>query len=110
MSFKLSKEELPDVGVYFIDTDIEEDDVGNKSFIQKSQDTVDAIINRIKINYMENKSINTANLDFTGDGVQKRMDEEKKILLETIRRLEVEKEWEKKRQIEKEENERKRRI
>lgn len=110
MSFKLSKEEIPDVGVYFIDTDIEEDDDGNKSFIQKSQDTVDAIINRIKINYMENKSINTANLDFTGDGVQKRMDEEKKILLETIRRLEEEKEREKKRQIEKEENERKRRI
>ena len=91
-SFNIEKnKELPDVFAYFIDTDTDENDDGDIFFLQKSQDTLDIIIKRIVVNYEENKSLDTSNLDFNKESVQKRMEEEKKILLDKIKRLEEEK-------------------
>ena len=91
-SFKLKiNQELPEIDVRFIDTDIDENEEGELLYDEKSQNTVDIIIQKIKLNCEIYTSINTENLDCTGVNAQKRRDEEKRQLEEKVRKLEEEK-------------------
>ena len=50
-SFKLdTNQELPTIDVYFIDTDIDENDQGELFYDEKSQDFIDIINKKIKLN------------------------------------------------------------
>ena len=90
-SFKLDiNQELPTIDVRFIDTDIDENDQGELFYDEKSQDTVDIIIKKIKLNSEMYNPINTENLDCTGVSAQKRRVAEIKQLEEKIKKLEEE--------------------
>ena len=90
-------EEIP---VYFINTEIDEDDNGNKSFDEKSQKTVDVILEKIKINVSQFPPIETENLEITGKNVKSRQEELEKKLKEALE--EKKKEEQSKIQMEKE--------
>ena len=86
-SFNLEKEQsIPEVPVYFIDTEIIEEDDGKMHFTEKYQDTVDIIIERIKLFCDIYKPINTENLNITGYNVQKRIEKEKQKIYEYERK------------------------
>ena len=88
-------DKLPDVKVYFVNTEIDEDDDGNKKFDEKSQKTVDVLFEQMKldVNYY-NEPIDTRNLEITGKSKKLREEEqmrkirelEEKIKQETLRR------------------------
>ena len=91
---------LPEVKVYFLNTEINEDDYENKSFDYKSQKTVDVILEDIKINVNKFPPIDTQNLEVTGksaklrnaeleEKVKKFMEEQKR---EEQRRIQIEQE------------------
>lgn len=71
------KEQLPEIDVYSIDTEIDEDD---NSYDQKSQDTIDIMIKKIDLSCEIFGSISTINFDCTGLNCEKRKEEEKKII------------------------------
>ena len=72
-SFKLDiNQELPTIDVHFIDTDIDENDQGELFYDEKSQDTVDIIIKKIKLNSEMYNPINTENLEYTEVNALKR--------------------------------------
>ena len=72
-SFKLDiNQELPPIDVRFIDTDIDENDQGELFYDEKSQDTVDIIIKKIKLNSEMYNPINTENLEYTEVNALKR--------------------------------------
>ena len=71
------KEQLPEIDVYSIDTEIDEDD---NSYDQKSQDTIDIMIKKIDLSCEIFGSISTINFDCTGINCEKRKEEEKKII------------------------------
>ena len=70
-SFNIEVDEItPKVKVYFIDTEYDEDE---NTYDQKSQDTIDIIMEQIKLNVYNFGSINTTNLDIVGDSVKNRL-------------------------------------
>ena len=88
------KDYLPEVKVYFINTEIDEDDDENKSFDEKSQLTVDLLIEQMKIDVSKYPPINTTDLEISGVNAKLRQEEqEKKIkqLEEHIKNEEIRK-------------------
>ena len=93
---------LPQVNVYFVNTEIDEDDDGNKSFDEKSQLTVDLLIEYMKINVNRYPPIDTTNLEITGKNAKIRQEEqERKIkeLQEKIKQEELRREKERQKKI-----------
>ena len=93
---------LPQVNVYFVNTEIDEDDDGNKSFDEKSQITVDLLIEYMKINVNRYPPIDTTNLEITGKNAKIRQEEqERKIkeLQEKIKQEELRREKERQEKI-----------
>ena len=69
-TFNIKKEqELPEVKVYFLDTEIDED---TNEYIEKFQNTIDIMLEQIKLNIDLFGSIDTSNLDSNGEFVKKR--------------------------------------
>lgn len=69
-TFNIKKEqELPEVKVCFLDTEIDED---TNEYIEKFQNTVDIMLEKIKLNVDLFGSIDTSNLDSKGEFVKKR--------------------------------------
>ena len=73
---------LPQVNVYFVNTEIDEDDDGNKSFDEKSQLTVDLLIEYMKINVNRYPPIDTTNLEITGKNAKIRQEEQERKIKE----------------------------
>ena len=96
-------ERLPKTRVYFINTEIDEDDNEEKKFDEKSQKTVDIMMEQMRLDIKDIAPISTKELDITGKSSKKRKEEdEKKIkelekLLEQERKRKEEEEKEKKR-------------
>ena len=96
-------ERLPITRVYFINTEIDEDDNEEKKFDEKSQTTVDLMMEQMRLDIKDIAPISTKELDITGKSSKKRKEEdEKKIkelekLLEQERKRKEEEEKEKKR-------------
>ena len=96
-------ERLPTTRVYFINTEIDEDDNEEKKFDEKSQKTVDIMMEQMRLDIKDIAPISTKELDITGKSSKKRKEEdEKKIkelekLLEQERKRKEEEEKEKKR-------------
>ena len=93
---------LPQVNVYFVNTEIDEDEDGNKSFDEKSQITVDLLIEYMKINVNRYPPIDTTNLEITGKNAKIRQEEqERKIkeLQEKIKQEELRREKERQKKI-----------
>ena len=87
--FKIEEKiQIPDVKVYFIDTEFDEDD---NTYDEKSQDTIDIMIKQMKLDIMIFNSINTKNFDATGENCKLRKENEKKQIQELIKQLEEEK-------------------
>ena len=87
--FKIEEKiQIPDVKVYFIDTEFDEDD---NIYDEKSQDTIDIMIKQMKLDIMIFNSINTKNFDATGENCKLRKENEKKQIQELIKQLEEEK-------------------
>ena len=83
--FHIDKDiQIPDVKVYFIDTEIDEDD---NTYDEKSQDTIDIMIKQMKLDIKKYNSINTKNFDVTGE----RIENEKKQIEALKKQLEEEK-------------------
>ena len=66
---------IHDVKVYFIDTDLDEE---NHIFDKKSQDTIDIMMEQMKLDVNMFDSINTRNFDFTGKNCELRKEYERK--------------------------------
>ena len=82
--------------VYFIDTEIDEE---TNSFNEKSQITVDILLDQIKLNVKMYKSIKTTNFDITGENVNFRIEIEQNethSLKKKIEEIQLQKENEKK--------------
>ena len=93
---------LSEVNVYFVNTEIDEDDDGNKSFDEKSQLTVDLLIEHMKLNVIKYPPIDTTNLEITGKNAKIRQEEqERKIkeLQEKIKQEELRREKERQKKI-----------
>ena len=87
--FKIEEKiQIPDVKVYFIDTEFDEDD---NTYDEKSQDTIDIMIKQMKLDIMIFNSINTKNFDATGENCKLRKENEKKQIQELKKQLEEEK-------------------
>ena len=54
---------LPEVKVYFLNTEIDEDDDDNKHFDEKSQLTIDLLIEQMKIDVNKYPPIITTNIE-----------------------------------------------
>ena len=85
---------------YFIDTELDEDD---NTYDEKSQETIDIMIEQMKLDIKIFNSIDTKNFDVTGENCKLRKENEKKQIEELLKKLEEEKI-----KIEKEEEEKKR--
>ena len=81
---------LPQVNVYFVNTEIDEDDDGNKSFDEKSQLTVDLLIEYMKINVNRYPPIDTTNLEITGKNAKIRQEEQERQIKELQERIKQE--------------------
>ena len=83
--FHIDKDiQIPDVKVYFIDTEIDEDE---NTYDEKSQNTIDIMIEQMKLDIKKYNSINTKNFDVTGE----RIENEKKQIEVLKKQLEEEK-------------------
>ena len=83
--FHIDKEiQIPDVKVYFIDTEIDEDE---NTYDEQSQNTIDIMIKQMKLDIKKYNSINTKNFDVTGE----RIENEKKQIEVLKKQLEEEK-------------------
>ena len=103
--FHIDKEiQIPYVKVYFIDTEIDEDD---NTYDEKSQNTIDIMIEQMKLDIKKYNSINTKNFDVTGERIEnekkqiealkkqleeeklkkEKEDEEKKIIIEEMQKM-----------------------
>ena len=74
---------LKKINVYFIDTEINEDD---NTYDEKSQETIDIMMKHMKLDAMEFKSINTTNFDVNGESCKIRKNNEKKEI-ERLKKL-----------------------
>jgi len=81
-------QKTPDVNVYFVDTEIDEEE---GKYEEKYQDTIDTMMEFIKLKVETNGSIGTLNLDITGESAKNRMELQKKQISELKKKLEKEK-------------------
>ena len=82
-TFKINKNsQLPDVKVYFVDTEVDEDD---GTYEEKYQQTIDIMMEQMKLDVEMNHSINTMNLDATGHNAKIRQEEQIKRLQELFK-------------------------
>lgn len=72
------KDYLPEVKVYFINTEIDEDEDENKSFDEKSQLTVDLLIEQMKIDVSKYSPLDTTDLEISGVNAKLRQEEQEK--------------------------------
>ncbi len=87
--FQIEKNmKIPDVKVYFIDTEFNEND---KTYHEKSQETIDIMMEQMKLDVMKSGSINTTNFDITGENCKLRKENEKKLIEELRKKIEEEK-------------------
>ena len=77
-----------DVNVYFIDTEYDED---LKDYEKKFQDTIDIMMERMKLDIEIYNSINTENLDITGNNIKMKNEKYKKQIEELQKKLKEEK-------------------
>ena len=89
---------LPDIKVYFIDTEIDEND---NTYHEKSQETINIMMELMKLDVMKNGSINTTNFDITGENCKLRKENENKFIEELVKKIEEEKLKKKKEEEEK---------
>ena len=86
--FNIKKpDNLPEVKVYFINTEIIYDDKGNKQFDENSQMDVDKMIEKMKLNSDKYPPINTKNLEMTGKSAKIRQEEQEKEIKELEEKL-----------------------
>ena len=86
--FNIKKQEnLPEVKVYFINTEIIYDDNGNKQFDENSQMDVDKMIEKIKLDSDKYPPIDTRNLEMTGKSAKIRQEEQEKEIKELEEKL-----------------------
>ena len=83
-------DKLPKIRVYFINTEIDEDDDGNKSFDEKSQKTIDAMLEQMKLDVSQYPPINTKDLDISGKSSKLRREEQERQIKELQKKLEEE--------------------
>ena len=88
-------ERLPTTRVYFINTEIDEDDNEEKKFDEKSQKTVDIMMEQMRLDIKDIAPISTKELDITGKSSKKRKEEDEKKIKE-LEKLLDKKEKEKK--------------
>ena len=81
-------QKIPNVNVYFVDTDFDEE--GGK-YEEICQDTIDIMMENIQLTVESNGSIETINLDITGESAKNRMELQKKQINELTKKLEEEK-------------------
>ena len=89
--------QIPDVKVYFVDTEVDEEE---GTYEEKYQETIDIMMEQMKLDVDINQSINTADLDATGHNAKIRNDEQIqriKALYEEEKRKRENEEKEKKR-------------
>ena len=94
------KSPIPDIKVYFIDTDIDEDD---NIYDEKSQNTIDIMMEQMRLDVDKFGLIDTKNFDITGKRIEIDKEENKKLkkmLEEEILKKEKEKEEKKRLQEE----------
>ena len=109
-TFNLQKnEKIPNVNVYFIDTEYDEDE-NSFTYDEKGQDTIDIMMKQMKLDVDMYHSINTTNIDMTGVNAKIRAENNRKEILNLLeeekrkrereeaekRRLEEEIRWQKK--------------
>ena len=80
-------EETPEIKVFFIDTEYDEEE---NTYDEKSQDTIDIMMEQIKLNVFNYDSIDTRNLDMVGESAKTRLEAQKKQI-EQLREM-IEKE------------------
>ena len=86
--FNIKKpDNLPEVKVYFINTEIIYDDKGNKQFDENSQMDVDKMIEKIKLDSDKYPPIDTRNLEMTGKSAKIRQEEQEKEIKELEEKL-----------------------
>lgn len=104
--FQIEKNiQIPNVNVYFIDTELDEED---NTYDEKSQDTIDTMIKQMKLDVYKFNSINTKDFDATGENCKLRKENEKTLILKKLleeAKLNIEKEEEIKKRLQ-EENQR----
>ena len=81
-------QKIPNVKVYFVDTEYDEE--GGK-YEEICQDTIDIMMENIQLTVESNGSIETINLDITGESAKNRMELQKKQINELKKKLEEEK-------------------
>ena len=87
-SFNLELDQaIPEINVFFIDTEYNEIE---NTYDNKSQETIDIIMERIKLNVSNYGSIDTRNLDMVGDNVKIRLAEQQKQIEEFQKMLKQE--------------------
>lgn len=97
-TFNINKNvKTPDVNVYFVDTEYDEEE---NTYEEKYQETIDIMMKRMKLDVEIYHSINTINLDITGINVKIRTENHKKQIEELKKIIE-----EQKKEKEKEEKE-----
>ena len=90
-SFDIKENErLPKIKVYFINTEIDEDDDGEKKFDEKSQTTIDLMMEQMKLDIKDYPPIYTKELDITGKSAKQRKEEQEKKIKELEKLLEQE--------------------
>lgn len=94
-------EKLPKVKVYFLNTEVDEDDDGNKKFNEKSQLTVDILIEQMVVDVSRYQPINTTNIETSGKSKHLREDEQEKKIKQLEKILKEKKEREKREEEEK---------
>ena len=117
--FHIDKEiQIPYVKVYFIDTEIDEDE---NTYDEQSQNTIDIMIKQMKVDIKKYNSINTKNFDVTGERIEnekkqievlkkqleeeklkkEKVEEEKKRIIEEMQKMKEDEKKKKRRRIEK---------
>ena len=101
------KDHLPKVKVYFLNTEVDEDNDGNKKFDEKSQLTVDILIEQMVLDVSKYPPIDTTNIETSGKSKQLREEEQQKKIkqLEEIlkqKKIREQKEEEEKKRLQKE--------
>jgi len=88
-SFNLNLDEItPEVNVYFIDTEFDEDE---NTYDEKSQDAIDIMMEQLKLNVFNYGSIDTRNLDCVGDSAKERLEAQKRQIEQLKEMVEKEK-------------------
>jgi DNA repair exonuclease SbcCD ATPase subunit len=83
-TFNLQKnEKIPNVNVYFIDTEHDEDE-NSFTYDEKGQDTIDIMMEQMKLDVDIYHSINTTNIDMTGVNAKIRAENNRKEILKLL--------------------------